>query len=109
MASYLRTEIRRNATTAVTVMPSGRTVELASGARLIDALLLAGQVLTEHCGGRARCGVCHVRVLEGARGLSKVRRDERQRLTQIGGMEATSRLSCQAILGIHKVMIELVN
>ncbi len=109
MASYLRTGIRRNAKTWVTVLPFGKTVEMASGARLLDAVLLLGDVITQHCGGRARCGVCHVRVLQGGRGLSKVRKDERERLAQIGGKEAQSRLSCQAVLGNHKVTIEWVN
>lgn len=109
MASYLRTGSRRNAKASVTVLPSGKTVEVASGARLFDALLLAGNVVTQHCGGRARCGICHVRVLQGARGLSKVRKGERERLAQLGGKESKSRLSCQAFLGNHKVMIELVN
>jgi len=109
MASYLRTGIRRNAKTWVTVLPSGKTVEMASGDRLLDALLLAGDVITPHCGGRARCGVCHVLVLQGGRGLSKVRKDERERLAQIGGRASQSRLSCQAVLGIHSVTIQLVN
>jgi 2Fe-2S ferredoxin len=109
MASYLRTGIRRTTTTFVTVLPSGKTVELASGARLFDALLLAGDVVPQNCGGRARCGVCHVLVLQGGRGLSKVRKDERQRLAQMGGKDSKSRLSCQAVLGNRKVMIELVN
>jgi 2Fe-2S ferredoxin len=110
MASYLRTGIRRAAKIAVTVLPSGKTVEVASGARLFDALLLAGNVVTQHCGGRARCGICHVLVLQGGRGLSKVRKDERLRLAQLGGRESSkSRLSCQAFLGNQKVMIELIN
>jgi 2Fe-2S ferredoxin len=50
-----------------------------------------------------------VLVLQGGRGLSKLRKDERERLAQIGGKESQSRLSCQAVLGIHKVTIELVN
>lgn len=109
MASYLRTGIRRNAKTSVTVLPSGETVEIASGARLLDALRLLGNVVGGSCGGRARCGVCHVRVLLGWRGLSKVRQEERERLAQIGGKESLSRLSCQAVLGSHRVTIELIN
>jgi 2Fe-2S ferredoxin len=109
MSSFLRTGIRRNSKIWVTVLPSGTAVEIESGARLLDALLLAGNVIDRHCGGRARCGVCHVLVLQGWRGLSKVRKNERERLAQIGGKESQSRLSCQAVLGNHKVTIELVN
>ena len=110
MASYLRTGFRRNAKTWVTVLPLGKTVEMASGARLLDAVLLTGAAIPQHCGGRARCGVCHVLVLQGGRGLSRARKDERERIAQIGGERThQSRLSCQAVLGVHEVTIELVN
>lgn len=45
MASYLRTGIRRNAKTWVTVLPAGKTVEMVSGTRLVDAVLLTGAEL----------------------------------------------------------------
>ncbi len=109
MSSFLRTGLRRNAKAWVTVLPSGKTVELESGARLLDAVLLAGYVIGQDCGGRARCGLCHVLVLQGGRGLSKVRGNERDRLAQIGGKESRSRLSCQAVLGSRQVTIELIN
>ncbi|QSA99308.1 2Fe-2S iron-sulfur cluster-binding protein [Methylococcus sp. EFPC2] len=109
MASYLRTGIRRNAKTWVTVLPAGKTVEMVSGTRLVDAVLLTGAELPRRCGGHARCGVCHVMVLHGGRGLSKARKDERERIAQIGGEQSQSRLSCQAVLGRHEVTIELVN
>ncbi len=109
MSSFLRTGLRRNAKAWVTVLPSGRTVEMERGARLLDAVLLTDVVITQHCGGRARCGVCHVLVLQGGRGLSKVRGNERDRLAQIGGKESRSRLSCQAVLGSRQVTIELIN
>ncbi len=109
MSSFLRTGIRRNGKAWVTVLPLGKTIEMASGTRLFDAVLLAGDVITPHCGGRARCAVCHVRVLQGGRGLSKVRKDERERLAQLSGKAVQSRLSCQAFLGSHRVTIELLN
>ncbi len=109
MSRFLRTGFRRNGKAWVTVLPLGKTVEMDHGARLLDAVLLAGNVIPQHCGGRARCGVCHVLVLQGGRGLSKVRGNERDRLAQIGGKEPQSRLSCQAVLGNHKVTIELIN
>ncbi len=109
MSSFLRTAIRRNGKAWVTILPLGKTIELACGARLFDAVLLAGDAIRTHCGGRARCGACHVLVRQGARGLSRVRKEERDRLAEIGGKAAQSRLSCQAILGSHRVTIELLN
>lgn len=110
MSGFLRTGLRRTPTIPVTVLPQGKTVEIASGARLLDAVLLAGVgVKEDHCGGRARCGVCHVLVLQGGRGLSKMRKDESDWLARHGGKEPRSRLSCQALLGNHGVTIQLIN
>lgn len=109
MASFLRREIRRAVKTVVTILPLGKTVRIPSGSRLWEALQLSGAVTTEHCGGRARCNVCHVMVVEGGPGLSKMHKDERAQLAQIGGSESRSRLSCQAVLSSHRVTIELVN
>lgn len=109
MSSFLRTGIRRNGKAWVTVLPLGKTIEIASGARLFDAVLLAGDADTPHCGGRARCAVCLVQVLRGGRGLSKVQKEERDRLAKITGKAAHSRLSCQAVLAGHRVTIELLN
>ncbi len=110
MSGFLRTGLRRGGTIAVTVLPLGRTVELASGKRLLDALLLASGVTeTEDCGGPARCRICHVLVIRGARGLSKVSKGERDWLDQIAGAEPESRLSCKAVLGNHEVTIQLIN
>ncbi|MGY6217633.1 2Fe-2S iron-sulfur cluster-binding protein [Methylolobus aquaticus] len=109
MSGFLRSSTRRNGKVSVTVLPLGKTFELASGSRLLDAVKLAGDIVTRHCGGRARCGVCHVTVLQGGRGLSKVRKGESDRLALIGGNTLRSRLSCQALLGHHRVTIEWVN
>ena len=109
MSRYLRTGSRRNARISVTVMPSGKTVEMISGASLLEALSQASDKVAFRCGGRPLCGACHVIVLQGGRGLSKVRREERERLAQINGTDALSRLSCQALLGVHEVTVELVN
>jgi 2Fe-2S ferredoxin len=110
MAGYLRTEKRRNAKIWLTVLPSGKTVETSSGANLLEAIRVAGEAIAHRCGGRARCGECHVLVLQGWRGLSKPRQTERDRLAQMREAESLSRLACQAALGIHnKVIIKLIH
>jgi len=110
MSGFLRTGKRRNAKARVTVLPAGRSVQVARGVNLLEAIAVAGETVAHRCGGRARCGECHVLVRQGWRGLSKVRQAERDRLTQLCGAESLSRLACQAILGIHNnVIIELIN
>ncbi|MGI2324411.1 MULTISPECIES: 2Fe-2S iron-sulfur cluster-binding protein [Methylococcus] len=108
MSGYLRTGIRRNAKVCVTVLPSGKTVEISSGSRLLDAVLLTGDAIVPRCGGHARCGECHVLVRYGGRGLSKIRPDEREKLENMRGTETLSRLSCQAVLGSREITIELM-
>ncbi|WP_338457669.1 2Fe-2S iron-sulfur cluster-binding protein [Methylococcus capsulatus] len=91
----------------MTVLPSGKTVEISSGSRLLDAVLLTGDAIVPRCGGHARCGECHVLVLNGGRSLSKIRSDEREKLENMRGTETLSRLSCQAVLGSREITIEL--
>lgn len=109
MTGFLRTGKRRCAKAAVTILPSGRRVELASGSKLLDAMLAAGEGIDHQCGGRALCGTCHVLVAEGRRGLSKIRRAELERLAQLDGVETWSRLACQAVLGTRDVTIQLIS
>lgn len=109
MAGFLRTEKRRNAKTVVTILPSGRTVRMASGASLLDAVLSSGEGLAHTCGRRAQCGSCHVLVQRGCRSLSKIRQDELDRLSRLEGTMLWSRLACQAVLGTHDVTIQLIS
>jgi 2Fe-2S ferredoxin len=109
MAGFLRTEKRRNAKAVVTILPSGRTVRVARGASLLDAVLMAGEGLAHPCGGRAQCGSCHVVIREGCRGLSKIRREELDQLARLEGTMLLSRLACQAVLGTHDVTIQLIS
>ncbi len=97
------------ATVAVTVMPSGQTVEATPGITLYEALKRAG-IMTHECDGAATCSDrCHVFVLEGRKSLSKVQRAENEGLDAIvvGGSKA--RLACQAVLGEEPVTVEILS
>ena len=50
--------------------PSGRTVEVAAGTRLLDAARQAGLPLARACGAEGICGRCGLTVLEGAERLA---------------------------------------
>ncbi|HYE37573.1 2Fe-2S iron-sulfur cluster-binding protein [Methylocaldum sp.] len=93
----------------MTVLPSGKTVQVASGVNLLEVVLAAGEGIVHQCGGRARCGSCHVLVREGCRSLSKIRREELERLARLDGANVSSRLACQAVLGTHNVTVELIS
>jgi ferredoxin, 2Fe-2S len=92
----------------VTILPSGKTVEAATGSRLLDAILAAGEPIVSKCGGEAKCGACHLFVQEGRKSLSKTARTENEKLDSIVGVGSKSRLACQAMLGAENVTVELL-
>jgi len=93
----------------LTIMPSGTTIEAAEGTTLLAAILAADVALTHKCEGKASCGTCHIFVHEGRKGLSKVAREENEKLDSIVGVGSKSRLACQAkVLGTENVKIELL-
>lgn len=93
----------------VTVMPSGKTIEVGEGTTLLAALLGAEIAIPHKCEGQAKCGSCHIFVQEGRKGLSKVAREENDKLDTIVGVGSKSRLACQAkVLGTEDIKIELL-
>lgn len=50
----------------VSFQPSGRSVEVPAGSRLLEAVLAAGLPIARACGADGLCGRCGVRVLHGA-------------------------------------------
>ena len=64
-------------------------------ASILTSLLQAGRPIRHDCGGKALCGTCRVRVLEGAAALSPISDRERARLSAAGAAPG-ERLACQA-------------
>lgn len=94
--------------TTLTVLPSGKTYEVAAGISLLQALLDAGEAIVTKCGGKGQCESCHVMVPVGRKSLSKIQRAENEKLDGIVGVSSSSRLACQAILGEEAVTVELL-
>lgn len=93
----------------VTVLPLGKTIEVGEGTTLLAALLGAEIGILHKCEGQAKCGSCHIFVQEGRKGLSKIAREENEKLDSIVGVSSKSRLACQAkVLGTENVTIELL-
>src|SRR6516225_10140347 len=93
----------------LTILPSGKTTEVAEGVTLLAAILAAEQELSHECDGNASCGTCHIFVHEGRKGLSKIAREENEKLDTIVGVGSKSRLACQAkVLGSENITIELL-
>lgn len=92
----------------LTILPSGKNVEAATGIRLLDAILAVGEKIVTICDGEAKCGQCHVYVQEGKKSLSKTTHTEYEKLDSIVGVSSKSRLACQAMIGAENVTVELL-
>jgi 2Fe-2S ferredoxin len=94
--------------TTLTVLPSGKTYEVAAGTTLLKALLDAGEPIATKCGGEAKCEKCHVFVTVGRKTLSKIKPNENEKLDGMVGISSNSRLACQALLGEEPITVELI-
>jgi len=91
----------------MTILPIGKTYPAAEGASILQAMLAAGMPAPGKCGGVAKCGGCHIFVIDGRKGLSKPQRLENERLDSLVGVGSKSRLACQVIVGSENFTIEL--
>ena len=95
--------------TTVTISPSGEVLEAAEGMSLLDVLLKGDIKIPHKCDGNASCGTCHIFLLEGRKGVSKIAREENEKLDAVVGVGSKSRLACQAkVLGTENIKIELL-
>jgi 2Fe-2S ferredoxin len=87
--------------------PEGAVIEAPIGQSLCD-VMLANDINIEHaCEKSCACTTCHVLVREGFNSLSDADEDEEDQLDKAWGLEAVSRLSCQAKVGNADLVIEL--
>ena len=93
----------------LTIMPSGKSIEAAEGVSILQAIIGAGEPLLHKCDGKAECGSCHIFVLEGRKSVSKIQRQENEKLDTIVGVGSKSRLACQTILGSENVTVEVLS
>jgi len=93
---------------AVTIMPSGKIIEIERGTRILDILIESKEMIGHKCGGKASCGTCHIFVTEGRKSLSKIERIENERLDAVVGVGSKSRLACQAKVGTENITVEIL-
>ena len=74
---------------------------------ILDVMLGHGIHLEHACGGNCACTTCHVIVKQGFNKLGESSEQEEDLLDKAWGLEATSRLSCQVILGDDDLVIEI--
>jgi 2Fe-2S ferredoxin len=94
----------------VTFAPSGNSVEVGEGTTILAAILQAIPDFPHKCEGNAKCGSCHISLLEGRKGVSKIAREENAILDTIVGVGSKSRLACQAtVLGTENIKVEILS
>ncbi|CCD88140.1 conserved hypothetical protein; putative Ferredoxin- and Adenylate/Guanylate cyclase-like domains [Bradyrhizobium sp. ORS 285] len=74
--------------------PGGTTIQAAIGPTLLDSIRSNDLSDGSECGGRARCGLCRVRIEKGAETLPAPDRSERAVLANLAAPENV-RLACQ--------------
>lgn len=87
--------------------PDGAVLEASAGISVCE-VLLDNDIEIEHaCERSCACTTCHVVVREGYASLAEPNEKEEDLLDMAWGLEATSRLSCQALVGEQDLVIEL--
>jgi 2Fe-2S ferredoxin len=87
--------------------PEGAVIDAPAGKSLCD-VLLENDIEIEHaCEKSCACTTCHVVIREGFESLDCADDKEEDLLDKAWGLEATSRLSCQAILTDQDMVIEI--
>lgn len=88
--------------------PQGATIEQAAEGETICEILLAHGIDIDHaCEKSCACTTCHVIVRQGFNSLEEPTELEEDLLDQAWGLEAESRLSCQAKVAQTDLTVEI--
>ena len=91
----------------VELCPDGTVIDAAPGTTICDALL-ANDIEIEHaCEKSCAYTTCHVVIREGFNSLGEAEELEEDLLDKAWGLEPSSRLSCQAVVGQTPLVIEI--
>jgi 2Fe-2S ferredoxin len=90
-----------------TLCPQGAQIEARPGASICDALLDNDIDIEHACEKSCACTTCHVILREGFDSLEPAEEKEEDLLDKAWGLEATSRLSCQAKVTEDDLTIEI--
>lgn len=87
--------------------PEGAVLEAQKGVSICDTLLDNGIEIEHACEKSCACTTCHVILREGYESLSEPSEAEEDLLDKAWGLEPTSRLSCQALVGDEDLVVEI--
>ncbi len=89
------------------ICPEGALIEVEKGTSICDAALENGIELEHACDQQCACTTCHVIIREGFDSLEEAEELEEDLLDMAWGLEAESRLSCQAKVADEDLVIEI--
>ena len=89
------------------ICPQGAEIDAREGVSICDTLLDAGIEIEHACEKSCACTTCHVIVRDGYASLDDPEEKEEDLLDKAWGLEATSRLSCQARVRNSDLVIEI--
>ena len=88
--------------------PEGAVIDQAEPGKNICETLLEHDIEIEHaCEMSCACTTCHVIIREGFNSLAPSDELEDDMLDKAWGLEPTSRLSCQALIGDQDLVVEI--
>ena len=87
--------------------PDGAEFDAAPGTSICNSLLAQGINIEHACEMSCACTTCHVVLREGFDSLKPSEEKEDDLLDRAWGLEPDSRLSCQAVVGDTKLVIQI--
>ncbi|MDH0290254.1 ISC system 2Fe-2S type ferredoxin [Pseudomonas sp. GD04087] len=87
--------------------PEGAVIEAQPGETIMKAALRNGIEIEHACEMSCACTTCHVIVREGFNSMEGSDELEDDMLDKAWGLEADSRLSCQAVVGETDLVVEI--
>ena len=89
------------------ICPDGMIIEADAGMTICEAALENDIEIEHACEMSSACTTCHVIIREGFDNLEESDELEDDLLDKAWGLEPDSRLSCQAYIGEHDLVIEI--
>ena len=87
--------------------PEGAEISAESGISVLDAALANGIDIEHACEKSCACTTCHVIIRKGGESMKDADELEEDMLDRAWGLEADSRLSCQAIIDDSDLTVEI--
>ncbi|MDY7559226.1 ISC system 2Fe-2S type ferredoxin [Pseudomonas sp. 10B1] len=87
--------------------PEGMVVQAEAGRSILDVAHDHHIEIESACGGVCACTTCHCIIREGSNSLNEADELEEDYLDRAWGLEAQSRLTCQAIVGTEDLTVEI--